>query len=123
MTTTAGFPCLVTVCAPFKIAVFTSSLKRLFASCNCHTRVVMTGWYYPSSALSSQNLIASGIGPSGPETALRPPTDPDERNERIRFLGVVVSLHAGVNNIELLFGLAETWTSLGGSIGCEGVRN
>jgi len=27
-----------------------------------------------------------------------PPTDPDERNERIRFLEVVVSLHAGVNN-------------------------
>lgn len=41
MTTTAGFPCLVTVCAPFRIAVSTSSLKRLFASCNCHTSVFM----------------------------------------------------------------------------------
>ena len=30
----------------------------------------------------------------------RPPTDPDERNERIRFLGVVVgvSSHSGVNH-------------------------
>ena len=26
------------------------------------------------------------------------PTDPDERNERIRFLGIVVSSHAGVND-------------------------
>jgi hypothetical protein len=27
-----------------------------------------------------------------------PPTDPDERNERIRFLEVVVSLHFGVDD-------------------------
>jgi hypothetical protein len=28
----------------------------------------------------------------------RPSTDPDERNKRIRFLGVVVSLHAEMSN-------------------------